>query len=81
MGCYCEERSRQDSIDDSQVQDQDQDQNLRTVFREIGNNNLHVNIDNTNVIVLVLVILGVLTGAVATDELGSVIETMKNNMK
>lgn len=43
-----------------QAQAQDQDQNQRNVFREIGN--VNISIDNENIAVAVLAILGVLLG-------------------
>ncbi len=44
----------------AQLQDQDQDQNQKNVFREIGN--VNIRIDNENIAVAVLAILGVLLG-------------------
>lgn len=45
----------------AQLQDQDQDQSQRSVFREIGN--VDIRIDNENIAVAVLAILGVLLGS------------------
>ena len=45
----------------AQAQEAEQDQNQRNVFREIGN--VHIDIDNENILVAVLVVVAVLTGA------------------
>jgi hypothetical protein len=57
-----------------QDQDQDQDQNVRSIFRNIGNNTVNIDVDNDNVLVAVLVLLGGLNGTIATDELRAYID-------
>ncbi len=44
------------------AQGQDQDQNLRTIVRDIGNNTINVTVDNENILVAVLVLVEVLLG-------------------
>jgi|GEM_PF-5479802 len=51
----------------AQLQDQDQDQ--RTVFRGVGNSNVHIRVDNESIAVALLVALGVLTGALDSESL------------
>lgn len=55
----------------AQAQDQDQDQNQRNVFREIGN--VHIDIDNENIAVAVLAILGVLLGGLGGADVQSLL--------
>ena len=45
----------------AQAQEAEQDQNQRTIFREIGN--VHIDIDNENILVAVLVVVAFLSGA------------------
>ena len=68
MCCYCNRRLwlRQNQLQtqaqaQAQAQDQDQDQNQKTIFKEIGN--VHIDIDNENIAVAVLAILGFLAGS------------------
>ena len=61
----------------AQAQDQDQDQDQKTVFRGVGNSNVHVHVDNDFIAVAVLVAVGILTGAVDGDTLRSYIAAMK----
>ena len=66
MWCYCNRRlwlQRQDQAQaqaQAQAQLQDQDQNQKTIFKEIGN--VNITIDNENIAVAVLAVLGFLTG-------------------
>ncbi len=67
-GCYHAPWSRMEQENEqaqaqvqAQAQAQDQDQNQRNVFREIGN--VHIDIDNENILVAVLVVVAVLTGS------------------
>jgi len=55
--------------DQTQVADQDQDQYLRTIFRNIGNGDVRVHVDNVSVAVAVLASIGVALGALAPEEL------------
>jgi len=65
MCCYCNrryqlwQRQQQDQAQ-AQAQSQDADQNQKTVFKEIGN--VNINIDNENIAVALLAILGFFTG-------------------
>lgn len=60
------------------VQDADQDTNQRSIFREIGNNNVDIDIDNVSVAVAVLVAVGVLTGALDATELRSALDGLRS---
>lgn len=53
----------------AQDQDQDQDQYVRNIFRDIGNGDVHVEIDNVSVAVAVLVALGFATGVIDAQAL------------
>lgn len=56
----------------AQLQDQDQDQNQKNVFKEIGN--VHIDIDNTNIAVAVLAILGVFLGSLDSTGVQSLLD-------
>lgn len=70
--CYHRQRIvpflEQDQIQaQAQAQDQDQDQFVRNVFRDIGNGDVHVDVDNVSVAVAVLVAVGLATGALEPE--------------
>ena len=56
----------------AQAQAQDQDQNQRSIFRDIGN--VNITIDNENIAVSVLAILGVLLGGIGTADVQSLLD-------
>ncbi len=60
-----------------QAQDQDQDQDQQTIFREIGN--VSINIDNENIAVAVLAILGVLLGSLDGPGVQSLLDRFLRN--
>ena len=44
------------------MQGQEQDQNLKTIVKDIGNNTINITVDNENILVAVLVLVEVLLG-------------------
>jgi hypothetical protein len=81
--CCCGSRGNRDngtnvSVRDNQVQaqallqDQDLENRQRSVFKEIGN--VNISMENDNVIVLVLVLLGLLDGTLDSTSVRSLLE-------
>lgn len=58
----------------AQAQDQDQDQNQKTIFKEIGN--VNINIDNENIAVAVLAVLGFLAGTLDGNGVQSILDRL-----
>lgn len=60
-----------------QAQDQDQDQNQKTVFKDIGN--VKIEIDNENIAVAVLAILGFLAGTLDGNGIQAMLDRFAAN--
>ena len=80
MCCYSRSRfwlDRQEQAQaqaQAQAQLQDQDQNQKTIFKEIGN--VNINIDNENIAVAVLAVLGFLAGTLDGNGVQSILDRL-----